>query len=80
MFYHDTPPSQMQENILPIDFLAAHSGISQVIQCDGVSLKKEHYWVIYSPPQRPGQDYSVLEVLHPHQFQVPEVMQPFRPL
>lgn len=47
------------ESILPLDFLAACSGISWVIQCDGVSLKKELYWVIYSPPQRPGQDYSV---------------------
>lgn len=43
MFYHDTPPSQTQDDILLLDFLAAHSGISWVIQWDGVSLKKELY-------------------------------------
>lgn len=80
MFYHDTPPSQTQENILPLDFLAAHSGISWVIQCDGVSLKKELCWVIYSPPQRPGQDYFYCKYFTPHQFQTPEVLQPIQHL
>lgn len=69
-----------KKNILPLDFLAACSGISQVIQCDDVSLEKELYWVIYCPPQRPGQDSSVLQVLHPHEFQVLEVTQPLQSL
>lgn len=80
MFYHDTPPSQTQENIFTLGLLAACNGTSGVIQCDGVSLKRELYWVIYSPPQRLGQDYSVLWELPPNQFPAPEAVQPIQPL
>lgn len=70
MFYYDTPPSQTQENSLPPGLVFMLSVVaSQGWFSVMVSLKRKSLNRSFIPHlQRPGQNYSTLQALHPASF------------